>query len=187
MVGAVVPVVHTKLPSFVLHFCRNFCQSHGLSVAHHVLPWDLRPPDCHRAVPCVPLRVLVQGIRQLRGAFIHPPSPPVVPTHQLHLGLLPAQPLHRASIPLPTPRQTRRLAPLLTPPIPCSSPQQPEICKPGTYRSLADSVSCRRCPQGTWTPYEGVQDISGCEPCPPGRVCGLEEMDNLTKSSACPR
>ena len=55
------------------------------------------------------------------------------------------------------------------------------ICDRGTYRSLADSVTCRFCPEGAWSPDFGLQDISMCEPCPADRMCGLEGIYNLAE------
>ena len=52
--------------------------------------------------------------------------------------------------------------------------------------TVADSVSCRQCPQGTFSPDTGLQDQSMCQPCPYGRICGVEGMDVLEKSDYCP-
>ena len=62
----------------------------------------------------------------------------------------------------------------------------PSICPVGTYRSQADSISCRLCPQATFQPDTGASDVSMCNPCPGGRVCGLDGMTNLSASLACP-
>ncbi|DBA03616.1 TPA: hypothetical protein N0F65_006795 [Lagenidium giganteum] len=61
----------------------------------------------------------------------------------------------------------------------------PSICPRGYYRSLADSVTCRPCPEGTWSDHTGVTDISLCEICPAGRVCGSSAMYNLSMSLPC--
>ncbi|CAM9091873.1 unnamed protein product, partial [Phaeothamnion confervicola] len=63
---------------------------------------------------------------------------------------------------------------------------EPSICPPGYYRSLADSVTCRSCPVGTFSPESGLTDISLCEPCPAGRVCGMQAMTGLADSRVCP-
>ena len=63
---------------------------------------------------------------------------------------------------------------------------EPKICEAGTYRSLADSVTCRLCPPGTYSTVNGSTDISSCLPCPEGRVCGDQGMFNLTASDRCP-
>ncbi len=51
---------------------------------------------------------------------------------------------------------------------------EPTICPSGTYRSLAESVTCQPCPTGTFSPETGVTDVSFCKPCPSGRVCGAQ-------------
>ncbi|KAH8066380.1 hypothetical protein JL722_818 [Aureococcus anophagefferens] len=63
---------------------------------------------------------------------------------------------------------------------------EPKICVAGTYRSLADSVTCRLCPTGTYSTSNGSTDISLCLPCPEGRVCGEQGMFNLSVSDRCP-
>lgn len=61
----------------------------------------------------------------------------------------------------------------------------PSLCPKGFYRSLADSITCRPCPEGTWTRSTGVTDISLCEICPAGRVCGSSSMSTLASSLPC--
>eukprot|EP00940_MAST-03C_sp_MAST-3C-sp2_P002705 g2705.t1 len=62
----------------------------------------------------------------------------------------------------------------------------PEICAQGEYRSADDGVTCRMCPTGTWSPFDGLEDLSLCEPCPEGRICGINKMSALQESSPCP-
>uniref|UniRef100_H3HAZ3 TNFR-Cys domain-containing protein n=1 Tax=Phytophthora ramorum TaxID=164328 RepID=H3HAZ3_PHYRM len=54
----------------------------------------------------------------------------------------------------------------------------PSLCPRGFYRSLADSITCRACP-------EGLADISYCEICPAGRVCGSSGMFSMASSLPC--
>jgi len=54
----------------------------------------------------------------------------------------------------------------------------PEICSEGEYRAQIDSVTCRKCPLGTWNPFKGMTASVYCIPCNPGTVCGVEGMSN---------
>ena len=55
---------------------------------------------------------------------------------------------------------------------------KPTVCRSGTVRSLRDSITCKNCPMGTWSPFQGVTDESLCIPCNPGLVCSSEGADN---------
>jgi hypothetical protein len=65
---------------------------------------------------------------------------------------------------------------------------EPDVCPPGSYRSLieVDGVSCRACPQGTWSKQWGLGDVSECIPCPSGVVCGLDGMTNPCSTTDLP-
>jgi hypothetical protein len=55
---------------------------------------------------------------------------------------------------------------------------KPTVCRSGTARSLRDSITCRNCPMGTWSPFRGTTDESLCVPCNPGLVCSTEGAEN---------
>jgi hypothetical protein len=61
----------------------------------------------------------------------------------------------------------------------------PKSCNEGTYRSIANSISCQMCPTGTYTPYRGSTDISECFPCPEGRICTSKAMFQIAESEPC--
>ena len=63
----------------------------------------------------------------------------------------------------------------------------PRVCPFGTFRSKADSVACRLCPQGMISLRNSVSDQSLCEPCPAGVVCAVDGMTSIsTQSTPCP-
>jgi hypothetical protein len=62
---------------------------------------------------------------------------------------------------------------------------QQEICPPGKYRSMDDTITCQMCKPGTWSSKYAVTDASFCEACPAGRVCSLEGMTTLAESQPC--
>jgi hypothetical protein len=64
---------------------------------------------------------------------------------------------------------------------------QQEICPPGKYRSMDDTITCQMCKPGTWSAKYAVTDASFCEACPAGRVCSLEGMTSLSESQPCPQ
>lgn len=61
----------------------------------------------------------------------------------------------------------------------------PKSCNEGTYRSVANAISCQLCPTGTYTPYRGSTDISECFPCPQGRICSSKAMFQVAESEPC--
>ena len=77
----------------------------------------------------------------------------------------------------------------------------PALCAAGTYResfgsvSLAgtsenaesaslNSISCKSCPEGTFSQWRGAPDQTSCEPCPSGRIC-LAKTANITATNPC--
>ena len=50
---------------------------------------------------------------------------------------------------------------------------------------MVDSIHCRACQTGTYSPTIGATDLSQCYPCPQGRICGNTQMSNLSDSRPC--
>ena len=55
---------------------------------------------------------------------------------------------------------------------------KPTACPAGYFRSARDSIACRQCPKGTWSPAIGLTEESLCLPCNPGLVCAIDGMSN---------
>ena len=44
------------------------------------------------------------------------------------------------------------------------------ICPRGYYRSLNDSVTCKACSTGKWSPSRALSEGTLCQPCPSGFI-----------------
>ena len=62
----------------------------------------------------------------------------------------------------------------------------PGSCPPGTYRALGDGITCKLCPQGTWSRTLSLPGADLCEPCPAGIVCAVDGSFDLAAASPCP-